>query len=79
MSQYTPQLNNDNSFTDAYQLFGVAFAIIMFENVYGPLTDGQETGIKISASVGAVAGQPLFGLLSDLFGRKKGSCTGGLN
>jgi len=32
----------------------------------GPL----QTAIKVSSSVGAVVGQCLFGLLSDLFGRK---------
>ena len=41
----------------------------------GPL----ETAIKVSSSVGAVVGQCLFGLLSDLLGRKKvchiKSCT----
>lgn len=63
------------SFTDAYQLFAVAFAIVMFAYVYNP-TDGQlpsssDTTIKISSSVGAAIGQFGFGLLSDLWGRKK--------
>jgi PHS family inorganic phosphate transporter-like MFS transporter len=63
-------LNLIISFTDAYQLFNVAFAIIMFNNVY-PLSNSQQTAMKVSSSVGAVVGQFMFGWLSDLLGRKK--------
>jgi MFS transporter, PHS family, inorganic phosphate transporter len=63
-------LNLMSSFTDAYQLFNVAFAIIMFNNVY-PLSNAQQTAMKVSSSVGAVVGQFMFGWLSDLLGRKK--------
>jgi hypothetical protein len=63
------------SFTDAYQLFAVAFAIVMFGYVYGPvdgaLPSASDTAIKISSSVGAAIGQFGFGVLSDILGRKK--------
>jgi len=63
------------SFTDAYQLFAVAFAVVMFAHVYNPeagdLAPSAETAIKIASSVGTVIGQFGFGFLSDILGRKK--------
>lgn len=72
LPQDTPNLS---SFTDAYQLFAVAFAVVMFAHVYNPetgdLAPSLETAIKIASSVGTVIGQIGFGFLSDLLGRKK--------
>src|SRR5271154_3776724 len=63
------------SFTDSYQFFAVAFAIVMFSHVYDPQTgelpSSSATAIKISSSVGAVLGQCGFGILTDVLGRKK--------
>ena len=70
--------NPSISFTDAYQLFAVAFATVMFGHVYypetGALPTSADTAIKIASSVGTVIGQIAFGLLSDLLGRKRVLC-----
>lgn len=42
--------------------------------VYGPggsLTSNQDLGLKISAPIGTLVGQLLFGYLADVYGRKR--------
>jgi MFS transporter, PHS family, inorganic phosphate transporter len=73
LSSFTSTVNC--SFTDAYQLFVVSFACVMFGYVYYPnekkLPTSAETAIKLASSVGTVIGQISFGIFSDLLGRKK--------
>ena len=69
-------LGVNNSFADAYDLFAVNFANILVGHVYypdnnGTLPESIDLAIKMSGSVGTVIGQISFGLLNDLYGRKK--------
>jgi PHS family inorganic phosphate transporter-like MFS transporter len=65
------------SFADAYDLFAVNFANVLMGQVYYPgegngrLPDSIDLGIKMSSSVGTVIGQIGFGVLNDMYGRKK--------
>jgi MFS transporter, PHS family, inorganic phosphate transporter len=66
---------NRGSFADAYDLFAVNFANILFGYVYYPdtgvLPSSVDVAIKMSSSVGTVMGQIGFGVLNDIYGRKK--------
>ena len=64
------------SFADAYDLFAVNFANVLFAYVYYPdrqngLPASVDLGIKMSSLVGTVIGQIGFGVLNDMYGRKK--------
>lgn len=67
-------LNND-SFADAYDLFAVNFVNILLGYIYYPdtmiLPSSADVSIKMASSVGTVIGQITFGILIDLYGRKK--------
>jgi hypothetical protein len=68
--------NSDgNSFADAYDLFAVNYANILLGYVYYPntgiLPPSADVSIKMASSVGTVIGQISFGILIDLYGRKK--------
>ncbi|KAL1917600.1 uncharacterized protein VTP21DRAFT_3993 [Calcarisporiella thermophila] len=63
-------------FTDSYDLFAINLVSLMFGWVYfqenGNRTPSNiDTTIKISASIGTMIGQFLFGWLADKFGRKR--------
>jgi len=60
-------------FTDAYDLFAINLASAMLGFVYfgGVTPPDVDTGIKVSASVGTMVGQLLFGYLADRVGRKR--------
>jgi len=61
-------------FTDAYDLFAINIVSTMLAYVYfGQITlpGNLDTGLKISAAVGTLVGQLLFGWLADVLGRKK--------
>ncbi|KAH3662000.1 hypothetical protein OGAPHI_006181 [Ogataea philodendri] len=59
--------------TDAYDIFAINLAISMLAYVYwgNDMPTSTNTLLKVSTSVGTVIGQFGFGLLADLFGRKK--------
>lgn len=64
-----------DSFADAYDLFAVNFVNILMGYVYypdlGSLPGSVDLGTKMSSSVGTVIGQIGFGILNDVYGRKK--------
>ena len=66
-----------DSFADAYDLFAVNFVNILMGYVYfsethnGTLPASYDLGIKMASSVGTVIGQIGFGVLNDMYGRKK--------
>ena len=69
-------LLSGNSFADAYDLFAVNFVNILMAYVYYPGSNGTlpssiDTAIKMSSSVGTVMGQIGFGVMNDIYGRKK--------
>jgi MFS family permease len=53
-----------------YRLQGAAAHFLM-PNPGQSLSPRQDFGIKAAASVGAIIGQVVFGILSDLLGRKR--------
>ena len=63
------------SFADAYDLFAVNFVNILIGYVYYPetgvLPPDVDLAIKMSSSVGTVIGQISFGVLNDMYGRKR--------
>ena len=63
-----------NSFADAYDLFAVNFVNYLLGFIYYEdkvLPPNIDTWIKIAGGVGTVIGQISFGVLIDIFGRKK--------
>uniref|UniRef100_A0A1D1Y7J2 H(+)/Pi cotransporter n=1 Tax=Anthurium amnicola TaxID=1678845 RepID=A0A1D1Y7J2_9ARAE len=60
-------------FMDAYDLFAINFASTMIGYVYygGKTPANIDLGLKVSGSVGTLAGQLGFGYLADRLGRKK--------
>lgn len=67
------------SYTDSYDLFAVTFANVMFGYVFYSTADKNpnelpgpsDTAIKVASSVGTIIGQIIFGLLNDIYGRRK--------
>jgi MFS transporter, PHS family, inorganic phosphate transporter len=64
------------SFADAYDLFAVNFVNVLLGYIYYPTADAVlpanvDVSIKMASSVGTVIGQISFGVLIDLYGRKK--------
>jgi len=68
-------LSNADSFADAYDLFAVNFVNVLLGYVYYPdtsiLPSNIDVNIKMASAVGTVLGQLCFGVMIDLFGRKK--------
>jgi hypothetical protein len=63
-----------NSFADAYDLFAVNFVNVLLGYIYYPdnnLPSTADVAIKMASSVGTVIGQISFGLLIDIYGRKR--------
>ena len=65
-----------SSFADAYDLFAVNFVNILMAYVYYPGSHGTlppniDVAIKMASSVGTVMGQIGFGIMNDIYGRKK--------
>ncbi|KAH9998817.1 major facilitator superfamily domain-containing protein [Russula compacta] len=68
-------------FTDAYDVFAINLTSVMLGYVYGHTTSppdlthrlsaNQDFGIKVAAPIGNLFGQLVFGLLADIFGRKR--------
>jgi MFS family permease len=76
VSSFDPAgFTHGDSFADAYDLFAVNFVNILFGYVYYPdtgvLPSNIDVAIKMSSSVGTVMGQIGFGVLNDIYGRKK--------
>jgi hypothetical protein len=68
--------SNYASFADAYDLFAVNFVNILIAYVYYPGSGGVlppnvDVAIKMASSVGTVMGQIGFGVMNDIYGRKK--------
>lgn len=60
--------------TDSYDIFAINLGITMLSYVYwegGKMPQSTTTFLKVSTSVGTVIGQLSFGMLADIFGRKK--------
>jgi MFS transporter, PHS family, inorganic phosphate transporter len=64
-----------DSFADAYDLFAVNFVNVLMGYVYYPdsmiLPGTVDLSMKMASSVGTVLGQVGFGVLNDIYGRKK--------
>ncbi|CAG8523953.1 5599_t:CDS:2 [Paraglomus occultum] len=64
-------------FMTAYDLFAMNLVSLMLAYVYrskqNELTENEELGLKVSAQIGAIFGQLLFGSLADRYGRKRSS------
>ena len=62
-------------FMAAYDLFAMNLVSLMLAYVYRSkqkeLTENEELGLKVSAQIGAIIGQVLFGYLADRYGRKR--------
>jgi MFS transporter, PHS family, inorganic phosphate transporter len=66
----------NESFADAYDLFAVNFVNVLLGYVYYPevggvLPSSVDLSTKMAGSVGTVIGQIGFGILNDIYGRKK--------
>jgi MFS transporter, PHS family, inorganic phosphate transporter len=66
----------NESFADAYDLFAVNFVNVLLGYVYYPevggvLPSNVDLSTKMAGSVGTVIGQIGFGILNDIYGRKK--------
>ncbi|CAL9731069.1 inorganic phosphate transporter Pho84p [Monosporozyma unispora] len=59
--------------TDSYDVFAINLGVAMLSFVFwqGSIPSSTETLLKVSTSVGTVIGQVGFGILADVFGRKK--------
>ncbi|KAM5445765.1 hypothetical protein MaudCBS49596_007221 [Microsporum audouinii] len=60
-------------FTDGYDIFAVGMIIPMLAHVYwqGTMPTHIETGMRVATLVGTIIGQFIFGVLADLYGRRK--------
>ncbi|CAG8643528.1 8023_t:CDS:2, partial [Paraglomus brasilianum] len=62
-------------FMAAYDLFAMNLVSLMLAYVYRSkqkeLTENEELRLKVSAQIGAIIGQVLFGYLADRYGRKR--------
>ncbi|RHZ61205.1 hypothetical protein Glove_349g115 [Diversispora epigaea] len=61
-------------FADAYDLFAINIVSVMLAYVYyntSSLPSNIDISVKVSAPVGTLVGQFAFGILADVFGRKK--------
>ncbi|WEW57638.1 hypothetical protein PRK78_003105 [Emydomyces testavorans] len=60
-------------FTDGYDIFAVGMIIPMLAHVYwqGIMPVSMETGMRAATLVGTIIGQFGFGVLADLYGRRK--------
>ena len=68
--------SHPNSFADAYDLFAVNFVNVLLGYVYyttdnSTLPSNIDVNIKMASAVGTVMGQICFGIMIDLYGRKK--------
>ncbi|KAJ6023860.1 hypothetical protein N7540_004657 [Penicillium herquei] len=65
--------------TDAYDIFAINLCVSMLGVVYwqsahdhpGKMPSSSETALKVATSGGTVIGQLVFGMLADIFGRKR--------
>ena len=59
--------------TDSYDIFAINMGISILSYVYwqGNMPGPTSTLLKVSTSVGTVVGQVAFGIIADVFGRKK--------
>lgn len=60
-------------FTDSYDIFTASLLTTMLGIVYyhGAINPNSDNAIKLATSAGTVVGQVGFGILADIFGRKK--------
>ncbi|EZF36223.1 repressible high-affinity phosphate permease [Trichophyton mentagrophytes] len=60
-------------FTDGYDIFAVGMIIPMLAHVYwqGTMPTHIETGMRAATLLGTIIGQFVFGILADLYGRRK--------
>ncbi|EFR02715.1 inorganic phosphate transporter PHO84 [Nannizzia gypsea CBS 118893] len=60
-------------FTDGYDIFAVGMIIPMLAHVYwhGTMPMHIETGMRAATLLGTIIGQFVFGILADLYGRRK--------
>ncbi|KAJ5715426.1 phosphate:H+ symporter [Penicillium malachiteum] len=66
-------------FTDAYDIFAINLCVSMLGVVYwqsahdhpGKIPSSSDTALKVATSGGTVIGQLVFGMLADIFGRKR--------
>ncbi|PGH04107.1 hypothetical protein AJ80_08569 [Polytolypa hystricis UAMH7299] len=60
-------------FTDGYDIFAVGMIIPMLAHVYwdGHMPSGLETAMRSSTLIGTIVGQFAFGVLADIYGRRR--------